>query len=64
MAAPALIVADLVATWNPVNDECVVVTDAGATVDYGVWNVLGNGNIVSENREAIRRNTRGGLAAC
>jgi hypothetical protein len=61
---PALIVADLVATWNPVNDEWVVVTKAGVTVDYGVWIVREDGTIVPENREAIRRNTQAGLAAC
>ena len=62
--APALIVADLVATWNPVNDEWVVVTKTGVTVDYGVWVVEPNGTIVPKNREAVRRNVQAGLAAC
>jgi hypothetical protein len=62
--APALVVADLVATWNPVNDEWVVVTNAGVTVDYGVWAAREDGTIVPGNREAVRRNTQAGLAAC
>ena len=62
--APALTVADLVATWNPVNDEWVVVTKAGIAVDYGVWIVREDGTIKPENREAIRRNVEVGLAAC
>jgi hypothetical protein len=62
--APALTVADLVATWNPVNSEWVVVTKPGVTVDYGVWVVREDGTINPENREAVRRNVQASLEAC
>ena len=62
--APAMTVSDIVATWNPVNNEWVVVTKAGVSVDYGVWSVREDGSIIPENREAVRRNTEANLAAC
>ena len=62
--APAMTVSDWQATWNPANGEWVVVTKPGVTVDYGVWVVRKYGSIIPENREAVRRNTQAGLAAC
>ena len=62
--APAMSVDDLVATWNPVNEEWVVVTKAGVAVDYGVWIIKQDGSIIPENLEAVRRNNEADLAAC
>ena len=62
--APAMTVDDLVATWNPVNDEWVVLTKPGVAVDYGVWILREDGGIIPENLEAVRRNEEVGLAAC
>ena len=59
-----MVVGDLVATWNPVNGDWVVVTKAGMTVDCGVWVVKTDGSITPKNREAVRRNTQAGLVAC
>lgn len=62
--APALTLDELVATWNPVGNEWVVVTKPGLAVDYGVWIVREDGSIIPENREAVRRDAEAGLAAC
>ena len=62
--APAMTVDDWQATWNPVNNEWVIVTKAAVTVDYGVWVVRKDGSIIAENREAVRRNTQAFLEAC
>ena len=51
--APAMTVDDWQATWNPVNNEWVIVTKAAVTVDYGVWVVRKDGSIIAENREAV-----------
>ena len=62
--APALTVDDLVATWNPLSDEWVVVTKPEVAVDYGVWIVKEDGSIIPENREAVRRDADATQAAC
>ena len=62
--APVMTVDDLVATWNPVNEEWVVVTRPGVGVDYGVWSIREDGSIIPENLEAVRRSNEADLAAC
>jgi len=62
--APDLTVEELVATWNPVNDEWIVVTKPGGTVDYGVWTLKEDGSMIPDNREAVRRNVEVGLETC
>ena len=62
--APDLTVEELVATWNPVNDEWIVVTKPGGAVDYGVWTLKEDGSMIPDNREAVRRNVEVGLETC
>ena len=62
--APELTVEGLVATWNPVSDEWIVVTKPGGAVDYGVWTLKKDGSMIPDNREAARRNVEVGLETC
>ena len=62
--APELTVEELVATWNPVSDEWIVVTKPGGAVDYGVWTLKKDGSMIPDNREAVRRNVEVGLETC
>ena len=62
--SPAVTVADLQATWNPVSGEFIVITSPDSATDYGVWTVRQDGPISPGNKEASRRALMSTGSAC
>ena len=62
--APGLTAGNLLATWNPVKSEWIVITSPDADADYGVWTVCRDGSVSPGNQEASRRDLLSTAGTC